>query len=232
MGRWRSLSRSAWAGMIVLGIGLTCVGRQARGQAAYEPAPENLKARAWFQGAKFGLFVHWGIYSVLGAGEWFMQVRGIPAADYEKVADFFNPIAFDAEEWVSLVKAAGIRYITITAKHHDGFAMFDSHVSDWDIVDRTPYGKDVIAALAEECRRQGIKLFFYYSQLDWHHPDYFPRGRTGHAAGRPDAGDWYRYIDYMDAQLRELLTKYGSIGGIWFDGMWDRPVGGSRGRTS
>jgi alpha-L-fucosidase len=192
-------------------------------QEAYVPSPENLEARAWFQDAKFGLFVHWGIYSLLGSGEWVMQVRGIPASDYEKVANFFNPIDFNAEEWVSLVKAAGMRYITITAKHHDGFAMFDSEISDWDIADRTPYGRDVIGSLAEECHRQGIKLFLYYSQLDWHHPDYFPRGRTGRSAGRPESGEWYRYLDFMDAQLRELLSNYGEIGGIWFDGMWDRP---------
>jgi alpha-L-fucosidase len=222
MGQHRSLFRLGTLGLIAFAVGL-CGWQEARSQAAYEPTPENLEARAWFQDAKFGLFVHWGIYSVLGAGEWVMQVRGIPAADYEKLPDFFNPIDFDAEQWVSLVKAAGMRYITITAKHHDGFAMFDSDISDWDIADRTPYGKDVIGALAEECRRQGIKLFLYYSQLDWHHPDYFPRGQTGQSAGRPDGGVWYRYIDYMDAQLRELLTNYGPIGGIWFDGMWDRP---------
>jgi len=222
MSQHRSWLRLSASGLIAVAVGL-CSWQEARSQAGYEPTPENLEARAWFQDAKFGLFVHWGIYSVLGAGEWVMQVRGIPAADYEKLPDFFNPIDFDAEEWVSLVKAAGMRYITITAKHHDGFAMYDSEVSDWDIVDRTPYGRDVIGALARECQRQGIKLFLYYSQLDWHHPDYFPRGQTGHAAGRPEDGEWYRYIDYMDAQLRELLTKYGPIGGIWFDGMWDRP---------
>ncbi|MGD8700554.1 MAG: alpha-L-fucosidase [Gemmatimonadales bacterium] len=222
MSQVRSLYRRGGAWLIALAVVL-CNWQEARSQAAYEPAPENLEARAWFQDAKFGLFVHWGIYSVLGAGEWVMQVRGIPAADYEKVADFFNPIEFDAEEWVSLAKAAGMRYMTITAKHHDGFAMFDSDVSDWDIVDRTPYGKDVIGDLARACQQQGIKLFLYYSQLDWHHPDYYPLGRTGHAAGRPEGGDWHRYIDYMDSQLHELLTKYGPIGGVWFDGMWDRP---------
>jgi alpha-L-fucosidase len=116
-----------------------------------------------------------------------------------------------------------MKYITITSKHHDGFAMFDSNVSDYNIVARTPYKKDVLKALADECRRQGLKLFFYYSQLDWHHPDYFPRGRTGRDAGRPEQGEWSRYIDYMNGQLRELLTNYGDIGGIWFDGWWDRP---------
>lgn len=222
MSQWRPLLRLGGSWLIAMGVALSGL-QEAWSQAAYEPTQENVQARAWFQDAKFGLFVHWGIYSVPGAGEWVMQVRGIPAADYEKVADFFNPIDFDAKEWVSLVKAAGMRYMTITAKHHDGFAMFDSDVSDWDIVDRTPYVRDVIGDLAEECRRQGIKLFLYYSQLDWHHPDYYPRGQTGHSAGRPDGGEWYRYLDYMDAQLHELFTKYGELGGIWFDGMWDRP---------
>jgi alpha-L-fucosidase len=195
----------------------------AQAQDRYAPSPENLAAREWFQDAKFGLFVHWGIYSLLQDGEWVMNNRGITVTEYETLAPQFNPIDFDPARWVALVKAAGMRYITITSKHHDGFAMFDSEVSDWDIVDRTPYGRDVLAMLAEECRRQGITLFFYHSQLDWHHPDYYPRGRTGQRAGRPDEGEWSRYLDYMDAQLRELLTNYGPIGGIWFDGMWDRP---------
>jgi alpha-L-fucosidase len=202
---------------------LTCVPRVLAAQASYQASGENLEARTWFQDAKFGLFIHWGIYSVLGSGEWVMEVRGIRAAHYERLAELFNPIEFDAEEWVLLAKSAGMRYITITAKHHDGFAMFDSELSDWDIVDRTLYRRDVLAELAEACRRHGIKLFFYYSQLDWHHPDYYPRGRTGQSAARPESGDWGRYIDYMDGQLRELFTNYGEIGGIWFDGMWDRP---------
>lgn len=191
--------------------------------SAYQPSPSNLDARRWFQDAKFGLFVHWGVYSVLSDGEWVMNNRKIPAADYEKLPAQFNPLEFNAEEWVSLAKAAGMKYITITSKHHDGFAMFDSKLTDWDIVDRTPYKKDVIKALAEECRRQGIKLFFYHSQLDWHHPDYYPRGNTGRDAGRAEGGEWFKYLDFMDGQLKELLTNYGEIGGIWFDGMWDRP---------
>jgi alpha-L-fucosidase len=189
----------------------------------HQPTAENLEARRAFQDAKFGLFVHWGVYSVLGDGEWVMNNRRIPATAYEKLPALFNPTEFDAREWVSLAKAAGMKYITITSKHHDGFAMFDSKVSDWDIIDRTPYKKDVLKMLADECQRQGIKLFFYHSHLDWHHPDYYPRGRTGRDAGRPDGGDWYRYLDDMDAQITELLTNYGPIGGIWFDGWWDRP---------
>src|SRR2546422_1073534 len=147
-------------------------------QATYTPAPENLKAREWFQDAKFGMFIHWGVYSVLGDGEWVMETRPIRGADYAKLPAFFNPIKFDPAAWVSLARAAGMKYITITSKHHDGFAMFDSKVSDWDIVDRTPYKKDVLKMLADECHRQGVKLFFYHSQLDWHHPDYYPPGRN------------------------------------------------------
>jgi alpha-L-fucosidase len=196
---------------------------QSQNQQQYRPAPENLEARRWFQDAKFGLFVHWGVYSVMGDGEWVMNNRKIPISEYEKLPSQFNPTEFDPAEWVALAKAAGMKYITITSKHHDGFAMFDSKVSDWDIVDRTPYKKDVLKMLADECQKQGIKLFFYYSQLDWHHPDYFPRGRTGLTAGRAESGEWFKYIDYMDGQLKELLTNYGPIGGVWFDGMWDRP---------
>jgi alpha-L-fucosidase len=189
----------------------------------YRPAPENLEARRWFQDAKFGMFIHWGVYSVLGDGEWVMNNRKIPIQEYEKLAARFNPTEFDPAEWVALAREAGMRYITITSKHHDGFAMWGTRQSTWNIVDATPYKKDVLKMLAEECHRQGMKLFFYYSHLDWHHPDYYPRGRTGHASGRPETGNWYRYLDYVDAQLRELLTDYGSIAGIWFDGWWDKP---------
>jgi alpha-L-fucosidase len=208
-----------------LAIGLAALSLRAPvdAQAGYTPAAANLAAREWFQDARFGMFVHWGVYSVLGDGEWVMQNKKIPISDYEKLPAAFNPIDFNAAEWVSIAKSAGMKYITITSKHHDGFAMFDSKVSDYNIVARTPYKKDPLKALAEECRRQGLKLFFYYSQLDWHNPDYFPRGRTGADAGRPEQGSFPRYLEYMDAQLRELLTNYGDIAGIWFDGWWDRP---------
>ena len=124
--------------------------------------------------------------------------------EYEKLAAQFNPVEYNPSEWASLAKAAGMKYITITSKHHDGFAMWDSKVSDWNVVKRTPYKKDVLKMLADECRRQGVKLFFYHSHLDWHHADYYPRGRTGKTAGRPEAGDFNKYLDYMDAQLAEL----------------------------
>ena len=193
-------------------------------QGDYKPSPENLEARKEFQDMKFGMFIHWGVYSVLGDGEWVFHNRKLTLEEYNRLPAFFDPEKFDAKTWVALAKAAGMKYITITSRHHDGFAMFNSKVSDWNIVARTPYGKDPLKMLAEECHRQGIKLFFYYSQLDWHNPDYYPRGQTNWNNGRPDHGDWNAYLDqYMDGQLTELLTNYGPIGGIWFDGMWDKP---------
>jgi alpha-L-fucosidase len=192
-------------------------------QTSYQPTKSNLEARSWYQDARFGMFIHWGIYSELGAGEWVMQEHRIPISDYEKLALQFYPVRFDPKQWVAVAKAAGMKYITVTSRHHDGFAMFETKQSDWNIVQRTPYGKDVMRMLADECHRQGIKLFFYYSQLDWHHPDYFPLGGTGHSAGRPNHGDWNRYLDFMNGQLTELLSNYGEMAGIWFDGMWDRP---------
>lgn len=195
-----------------------------QGDLQYKPPKENLEAREWFQDAKFGLFVHWGIYSVLARQEWVMNNEKIPIQEYEKLVPQFNPVKFDPDEWCRMVKDAGMHYITITSKHHDGFAIFDSEVSDYDIVDRTPYGRDVLKMLADACERHGLKLFFYHSQLDWHHPDYYPRGKTGnYDNGRPEYGDWITYLNYMNGQIKELCTNYGKIGGIWFDGMWDKP---------
>jgi alpha-L-fucosidase len=217
--RWLSLPPA----LLLLALAAV-VAPATHAQEPYTPSPANLAARAWFQEARFGLFVHWGVYSVAGEGEWVMNNKRITVSEYER--DFppaFNPTKFDAAAWLAMVKSAGMRYITITSKHHDGFAMWDSKVSDYDVVERTPYAKDILRQLADECRRQGVKLFFYHSQLDWHHPDYFPRGRTGRFAGREDRGEWFNYLDYMDKQLEELLTGYGDIGGIWFDGWWDKP---------
>ncbi|THV60860.1 alpha-L-fucosidase [Flagellimonas alvinocaridis] len=195
---------------------------QGQGQKNYQPSPENLEARQWFQDAKFGLFVHWGVYSILGDGEWVMNNQNIPVDAYEKLPAFFNPIDFDAEEWVKMVKDAGMKYITITSRHHDGFSMFDTKASDYNIVDSTPYGKDVLKQLADACKKEDIKLFFYYSLLDWNRDDYYPRGRTGTGIPGRGEGEWKNYIEFMKTQLTELLTNYGDIAGIWFDGHWDQ----------
>lgn len=190
---------------------------------ASQPTKQNLQAREWFRDSKFGLFIHWGPYSVLERGEWVLEKEMLSLEDYEKKAvSKFNPTKFDPAALVAMAKDAGMKYITITSRHHDGFAMWATKQNKWNVADFSPNGMDILKLLAEECHRQGMKLFFYYSQLDWHHPDYFPLGMTGHHSGRTLSGDFHKYLDYMDAQLTELLSDYGEIAGIWFDGMWDK----------
>ena len=211
--------RPCWS--VVLLLLATTLPVSAPAQEAAVPA-ERLAAREAYADWKVGLFIHWGVYSVLMDGEWVMQNRGIRAREYERIPPQFNPSAFDASAWVALARAAGLRYITMTAKHHDGFAMWDTKLTPWNVVDSTPYGKDVIRQLADASHADGMPLFLYYSQLDWHHPDFWPLGGTGHSAGRPEGGDWSRYLTFMDGQLRELLTGYGPVAGVWLDGLWDK----------
>jgi alpha-L-fucosidase len=151
-----------------------------------------------------------------------MENEGMPISEYEELVGQFNPTGFDAEEWATIAKAAGVRYVTITSKHHDGFAMYDTRLSSYKITS-TPFARDVMSELSEALRKHGIKLFFYYSQLDWHHGDYYPLGRTGQRAGRAPGGDWAKYLEYYRGQVEELCSRYGEIGGIWFDGQWDKP---------
>ena len=189
----------------------------------YVPTSENLQARKEFQDNKFGVFLHWGIYSMTAQGEWYMNNRNIHCDEYAKLASGFYPSKFDAAQWVSQIKASGAKYITITSRHHDSFSMFDTKESDFDIIDATPFKRDVIKELAEECQKQGIKLHLYYSHLDWKREDY-PVGGTGKGTGRPQGKEnWETYYQFMNNQLTELLTNYGSIGAIWFDGVWDHP---------
>lgn len=205
-------------------IGL-CTSMPAAAQTdTYTPTPENLQARKEFQDNKFGIFLHWGIYSMTAQGEWYMNNRNIHRDEYAKLASGFYPSRFNAAEWVSAIKASGAKYICFTSRHHDSFSMFDTQESDFDIVDATPFKRDIIKELAEECQKQGIKLHFYYSHLDWKREDY-PLGRTGHGTGRPkDKANWDTYYRFMNNQLTELLTNYGPIGAIWFDGVWDQPT--------
>lgn len=190
-------------------------------KADYTPTEENLKARKEFSHAGFGIFLHWGIYSMFGQGEWYLNSGKLNAEEYAKVASGFYPAKFDAASWVKDIKESGARYITITSRHHDGFSMWKTACSDYNIVDATPFGRDVLKELAEECQKQGITLNFYYSHLDWTRPDY-PLGRTGLNTGRPtDKQNWNSYFKFMNDQLTELLTNYGPVGAIWFDGFWD-----------
>ena len=188
----------------------------------YTPTPENLQARREFADSKFGIFIHWGIYSMFAQGEWYLQNAEIDKAEYAKAADAFYPHRFDAKAWVAAIKDAGAKYICFTSRHHDSFSMWDTAESDYNIVDATPFGRDVIKELADECHKQGIKLHLYYSHLDWARDEY-PMGRTGKKIiGRDTTKvDWPKYYDFMNRQLTELLTNYGEIGAIWFDGWWD-----------
>lgn len=187
----------------------------------YVPAPDNLEAREEFAGDKFGIFLHWGIYSMFAQGEWYLNRDGLKHEEYSKAASGFYPAGFNAAEWVSAIKASGARYICFTTRHHDGFSMFHTKQSPYNIVDATPFGRDVLKELADECHKQGIRLHLYYSHLDWGREDY-PQGRTGNGTGRdPSKADWNSYYNFMNAQLTELLTNYGKIGSIWFDGFWD-----------
>lgn len=191
-------------------------------QPGYTPSAENLRARQWFDSARFGMFIHWGASSLLGYGEWVMNNRNIHVPDYNRLVRIFNPIAFDAQKWVSTAKNAGMKYITLITRHHDGFSLWDTKQSEWKVTN-TPYQKDVVKQMADECHRQGIKLFCYYSLLDWDRDDYqWQTGRTGKGTGRTGKSDWEHYVAFMKAQLTELLTNYGEISGIWFDGHWDQ----------
>lgn len=190
-------------------------------QQAYKPSQEIIQAQKEFQDKKFGIFIHWGVYSMLGQGEWVMQNRNIDYRDYAKLASGFYPALFNAEEWIDAIKASGAKYITITSRHHDGFSMWDTQQSDYNIVKASPFKCDVLKEIADACEHAGLGLHFYYSHLDWGRPDY-PLGRTGRGTKRPtDQQDWAHYRQFMDAQLTELLTNYGKIGAIWFDGVWD-----------
>ncbi len=183
----------------------------------------------WWNDAKFGLFIHWGVYSVPagfyqekavpGIGEWIMNRGKIPVVEYKKYANQFNPVKYDPKAWVKMAKDAGMKYIVITSKHHEGFALFNSKVTDWDVIDATPYGKDLLKPLADACREEGIKLGFYYSQAqDWNHPGGAASG--GHWDKEQD-GSMDDYIDKIAVpQVKEILSNYGDIAILW----WDTPT--------
>ena len=198
-------------------------------QTAHE-TPEQFQARTkWWRAAKFGMFIHWGIYAVPAdstdleghkrIAEWYFSNKQLQVKDYEKFASEFNPVQFDARRWVATAKNAGMKYIVITSKHHDGFSMFDTKMTGYNVVQATPWRHDPMKDLAAECRRQGLRLCFYHSIMDWHHPDYLPRRKWD---ARPaDGASLDRYIEYMKGELKELLTNYGPIGILWWDGGWE-----------
>ncbi len=209
------------AALGLVGLAAWAAAGPALGAEAYPLNDDPLTSgrTAWFREAKFGMFIHWGLYAVPagvwkgkeidGIGEWIMNNAKIPIPEYEPLAKEFNPVKFDAKAWARVAKDAGMRYMVITSKHHDGFSMFKTALAPYNIVDATPYGKDPMKPLSEACRAAGLKFCFYHSILDWHHPD--------------QQTDFPKYVDYMKGQLKELVTQYGPLGILWFDGQWVGP---------
>lgn len=214
--------------LLLIATNQAVLGQQSQKTNFVSESKEQKQQRMkWWKDARFGLFIHWGLYSVPAGewkgetnhAEWIRTTAHIPVNEYEKFVQQFNPVKFDAEEWVKLAKEAGMKYIVITSKHHDGFCMFDTKQTDFDIMS-TPFHRDVMKELAIACKKEGIQLCFYHSIMDWHHPDYLPR--RDWEKDRPTAGaNFSNYISYMKKELKELLTNYGKIGVLWFDGEWE-----------
>ena len=189
---------------------------------AAEATPPTTRedVRAWFHRAKFGLFIHWGIYAVPGRGEWLRSHEQISEKEYARFKPRFNPKRFNPDQWADLAKKAGVKYMVFTTKHHDGFCMFDAHNTDWKVTN-TPYGKDVVEEVTRSFENRGIRVGYYYSIMDWHHPDYLPR-MAFEAADRPSEGhDVMDYIAFMREHLKQIITEYRPAPFVlWYDGGW------------
>jgi len=236
------LTKRSWQGTVklatvttalcfVMASGCAQIGSKCPGPETREQRDKRMQ---WWREARFGMFIHWGISAVpagewqgeeiRGAGEWIMNSAKIPVSEYEPLADQFNPILFDADEWVQIAKDAGMKYIVITSKHHDGFCLWDSKVSEYDIADATPFERDILGELAESCKKHGVRLCFYHSIMDWHHPDaqapHYPTYNIFDPGGKknPRFGRYVKH--YLKPQVRELIVNYGPLGVLWFDGEW------------
>lgn len=205
--------------------------------AVQETAAQKAARLKWWSDARFGMFIHWGIYSVPAGewagktnyAEWFLEETHMPVSQYEKYAGQFNPTNFNALAWVRAAKAAGVKYIVITSKHHDGFGMYRSGLTDW-CISRTPFQRDPLKELAAACQAEGIKFCLYYTIMDWHSPDWGIRRPWNDLAAKAGPPNMDRFEDYMKGQLKELLTGYGLIGLLWFDGNWEAPWTARRGQ--
>ncbi len=230
----RLLERSVFAlacAVMVLRAGLVAA---AEKDFTKETPQEKRDRLAWFRDARFGMFIHWGLYAVPAGewkgfkdcGEWFLEDTRMPVSEYEKYAQQFRPDRFDAAAWVRIAKSAGMRYVVITGKHHDGFAMYRSEFTEW-CMKSTPFPRDPLKELAAACKAEGLAFGVYYSIMDWHHPDWGRRRAwNDRAAGTPDMD---RYVTFMKSQLRELVCNYGPLGVLWFDGEWEEPWTRERG---
>src|SRR5690606_9480473 len=181
-------------------------------------APHFNDGRDWFVNAKFGLFIHWGLYAISGWHEQMQNRANIPRKTYAKLADRWNPIYFDPHKWIDIAESSGMKYICFTTKHHDGFCLWDTKQTAYNVMN-TPYGKDVLKMLAAACQERKMPLCLYYSVADWHHPNYPNQGRSHELAGpQPgDRPDWGAYRAFLVAQVRELCTQYGHIDCFWWD---------------
>jgi len=224
------MTRVTVAGLLLAVLIGGCGQNVRLGRAENKPLTDD-ERMAWWRDGRFGMFIHWGVYAVPagtykgkrihGTGEWIMNTAPIPVDEYKKFADAFNPIGYNADEWVRLAKNAGMKYIVITNKHHDGFCLWDSKVTDWDIMDATPFGRDILAELAAACKKHKIKLCFYHSIMDWHHPDAQAPFYPNYNDTVQSNPNFDRYVEqYMKPQLAELLANYGPLGVLWFDGEW------------
>jgi len=230
--------------LVALVLILCCAARAqpAHAQDVVHETPAQRDARmTWWRDARFGMFIHWGAYAVAagtykgeripGIGEWIMSRAHVPIPDYEEFVHRFNPVRFDPDEWVRIAKDAGMKYMVITSKHHDGFAIFDSKVSRYDIVDATPYKRDALKALAQAAHRAGMRFGVYYSIMDWHHPDAQGPNAPEYNSRTWSNPEFGRYVEtYMKPQLKELLTQYPEIDVLWFDGEWIADWNDERGR--
>ncbi len=224
--------RKLW--MISLLVAINVVAQTSQNYLQESEQDRNQRM-AWWREARFGLFIHWGLYAVpagewngkTGYGEWIRHSAEIPLPVYDQFLPRFNPVKFNADDWVKTAKEAGMKYIVITSKHHDGFCLFDSKYTEFDVM-ATPFQRDIMKELAEACRRHAMKMCWYHSIMDWHHPDYLPR-RDWEKDRPADHADFDRYVQYMKNQLKELLSKYGDIGVLWFDGEWESTWNSKRG---
>ncbi len=228
----RKIGRIAELLMIILICCLLACNEKPQTQNYLQETQQEKEARMqWWNEARFGMFIHWGLYSIPageyngkqipGIGEWIMNKAQIPVEEYEKFAVQFNPVKFNAEEWVKIAKNAGMKYIVITSKHHDGFCLWDSKVTKWDVMDATPFKRDILKELKDACEKNQIKLCFYHSIMDWHHPDaqapFFPNYNDTERSNP----NFPRYVKkYLKPQLKELVLNYGKLGILWFDGEW------------
>lgn len=222
-------------GLLAPAMALGQAGAAAAEQGSRTTATEEASAIPWqappeaiarWQAMRFGLFIHWGPVSLKGTEIGWSRGAAVPEEEYDALYRRFNPTEFNADQWVAVAKAAGMKYLVITSKHHDGFCLFDSAYTDYDIM-ATPFGRDVLAELSAACRRAGIVFCTYHSICDWHHPDY-PLGSPGGKTAKPNP-NMPRYVQYLHNQTREIIEKYGPLGVMWFDGEWEAPWTHERG---